>query len=500
MMLRVVLLTLLFVAFPSSGDQLQDLKAAILDGKVESLKALVSGPSKPSKEILNQSLLIVSRVKHQTTNQKAHSSSAEIATLLIHAGADPNYEPSKGESRGRALLEAVYSSNRPVVEVLLKAGADPKKALNSNGGSLLALSIQQEDPEIVKLLWPSYQPMTDELNKEITLIAGSYGKPQSVAVLSTLGFRLKKDSKEALEALYRAVDKGEVANVEEILKQGVDPNQMVYSTNLLASAVQKKNLPVITALIAHGAQVNTPVTPQEYPTPMSAAVNSGDVEIFKFLVKKGGKLAPVAGQTSLIHSLPWYTYEREPKKREDFVNGVLEILAQLIKAGNKVDALDRQEQTLLARIAGQGNPELILKLIEYGADVNYTPKSCKPSKVVESSGPKSVKANSMKRVAISEEQIMGFICLPPLSTAINFNNIENVQIFLKHKVKVNLASAHDGTTPLMAAARVGNPALVELLLKNGANPSLKDVSGQTASAIAGQNDNTRAKSLIDQKK
>jgi ankyrin repeat protein len=42
----------------------------------------------------------------------------------------------------------------------------------------------------------------------------------------------------------------------------------------------------------------------------------------------------------------------------------------------------------------------------------------------------------------------------------------------------------DGKTPLMVAAQAQSPEIVDLLLKNGADPSLKDNLGYTAEMIA----------------
>jgi len=41
-----------------------------------------------------------------------------------------------------------------------------------------------------------------------------------------------------------------------------------------------------------------------------------------------------------------------------------------------------------------------------------------------------------------------------------------------------------GTTPLHVAARAGQTLQVELLVANGANPSIVDLNGQTAADIA----------------
>jgi len=54
-----------------------------------------------------------------------------------------------------------------------------------------------------------------------------------------------------------------------------------------------------------------------------------------------------------------------------------------------------------------------------------------------------------------------------------------VRLLLEHHAYID-AESPNGTTPLMMAAHYGNPAVVKLLLEEGADPSIKNQQGLTA--------------------
>ncbi len=61
---------------------------------------------------------------------------------------------------------------------------------------------------------------------------------------------------------------------------------------------------------------------------------------------------------------------------------------------------------------------------------------------------------------------------------------EIVASLIQHGSAVNILDKENGMTPLIQAAKSGSLRIVELLLKNGADPTLKDMSGRTAADTA----------------
>jgi ankyrin repeat protein len=494
------------VSRPEDAEKL--LAEAILRGREDTVTSILSAPDKPGKVVLNYALLKACRVLKQTTDKHAHEASGAIVTLLLKSGADPNFIPERGKARGAPLLEAVYAGNTPAVKLLLAAGADPKRAVNVNGGSLLALSLQQDDPEIVALLWPRYQPLSDDLRKELTSVAGSHGKAESVRRLVSLGFKMSGGPKESAEALYRAVERNDLATVGVLLDQGANPNEPVWgSRNILAQAIRVGNIDIVRRLVASGAEINVVTANPGQETPLRAAVGSVNVEIFHFLKEHGAKLKPLKPEDSLLHALPWYKGYYGKTSEESYASAVLMIFDELLKVGNPVDAPDFQGQSLLARAAAQGFPKLLQKAIAEHANVNFLPEKCKsvkPTKRPVEPAAQPGDGGARKDVdeaprAFSEQEMLASVCASPLHFAIRADNLENAQILIGAKANVNSPASSDGLTPLMAAAIVGNPEMVSLMLKSGADSRAKNFAGQTAAEIAKIRENTRAQSLIEPK-
>lgn len=487
-------------------DEKQGLFEAILDGRADVIKELLKSKKYP-KEILNDALIRACRVPIQTTNKKAHEASSWIVEGILKAGADPNYQPAKEAARGAPLLEAVYASNTLAVKLLLAAGADPQRAQNSNGGSLIGLSIQQTDPQIVKMLWSYYQPVSENLRAELIKIAGSYGKSESIQMLTSLGFKMSQ-SKESIEALYRAVEREDIKTVDILLQQGLDLNQKVFgSQNILARAIHTGKIELVSKLVAKGANINVSPENSYSETPLRVAVSNADLEVFRFLVRNGAKIKSEKPEYSLLHSVAWLKGYYGKGSEHDHIKNILDIVSELVKADSRIDAPDEQGESVLIKISSQGYSELVQKLIVLGADVNFLPEKCKkvePSKnpveaIAKKGDAEAADKQSSNRVVFSPDARWTWLCNSALQRAVYGNNLENIKVLISAKAKVNFASPYNGMTALMAAAINGNPQIVSTLLESGADPKLKNFAGQTASEIAKIKENTRAQALLEKK-
>lgn len=480
---------------------------AILNGREEVVFTILNSKIRPDLKSLNEALLVAARVKGQTTNKNAHIASAKIVEELIKFGADPNTQAIPRNSRGTPLLEAVYSNNREVVQVLLKNKANPLTTKNLNSGSLLALAIQQSDSEIVKMLWPYYQPMSNDLEKELISTAGTYGKTESLKLMTDLGFDWNKKSKESLEVLYRSIEKSDVANVKLLLNLGIDPNQKVFgSINLLVRAIHIGNIEIVDNLIEKKAQVNQIISNDlNVETPLRAAVASGNLEIFHLLIKNGANLKGEGRDEYLIHFLPTYKISVSQKSEKNLISDLLKILDILLRNGSNVDIVDNEGRTILSKLAFQGIPELVKKLVQANATINFIPSNCsnpntmfkgiEPIAAVGDKGDAGAKVSN--RIAVNSEQVFNQYCQTPIALAVLSNNLENAKVLLEGHADINLSSNYNGMTPLMNAAMIGNPEIVSWLIKNKANTKLKNKAGQTAGDIAKLRENTRAMDLIN---
>ena len=152
--------------------------------------------------------------------------------------------------------------------------------------------------------------------------------------------------------------------------------------------------------------------------------------------------------------------EKLPISSEIFVeaalNGNLKIIEQALEEGYKVDARDRNQRTALMYAAFNGHTAVVKKLIDAKADVNAQDSMGSTALMFSSSGPFS----------------------------------ETIQLLLERGAKINTVDRNEHFSALMWAAAEGQVEVVKLLLKHGADLSLKDVDGDTAESFATQKNHT----------
>ncbi len=132
-----------------------------------------------------------------------------------------------------------------------------------------------------------------------------------------------------------------------------------------------------------------------------------------------------------------------------------EAVAAALRLGAPLDAMSPDGTPLLMEAASHGGVDCVRAFLDAGADVNMR-DDCGSSVLVWASGDE---------------------------------NIETVKLLIARGADVNTADTVAGSTALMNAAEYGEKGLLELLLKNGANVSLKDFKGNTAADIARENGN-----------
>ena len=177
---------------------------------------------------------------------------------------------------------------------------------------------------------------------------------------------------------------------------------------------------------------------------MYAARDSQHKEIIEALITAGANIKAVNedGITPLMFAAA---------KNEN-----VSVLDALIKAGSEIDAKDHDEMTALMAAAGLNkNPAVTRALLKAGA-------------------------------SLEERDEDGWL---PLHFAVSNN--PNIDV-LKAILRDNQINAVDNNkmTPLMLAAKSAkNPEIISILLKAGANPSMKDKAGRTALDYAQQGNN-----------
>jgi ankyrin repeat protein len=181
--------------------------------------------------------------------------------------------------------------------------------------------------------------------------------------------------------LYKAVDKGDIAKVKELINKGANVNYITESNNhsLLRWAVDKDNVEMAKLLIANGAEINN-----GYGEPLLIrAVIGGRISMLKFLLEKGVDInvKDKHGQTALMHAAHMgarynvvkYLLEQGADVSIKSKNGYT-ALDNAIKAVNPYvielirDAMNKKTYGLIQAIE-EGSIDKANHLVKEGADV-----------------------------------------------------------------------------------------------------------------------------------
>jgi ankyrin repeat protein len=92
-------------------------------------------------------------------------------------------------------------------------------------------------------------------------------------------------------------------------------------------------------------------------------------------------------------------------------------------------------------------------------------------------------ANQLQAYPVAGEK-KGFVSITPLMLAVKRGRADFVNILLTQKAKVNQASPETGMTPLHYAAKLNRQELIPLLLREGADRSIRNSDGMTALQVA----------------
>ena len=139
--------------------------------------------------------------------------------------------------------------------------------------------------------------------------------------------------------------------------------------------------------------------------------------------------------------------------RNAALEGQLETVQQAIEAGVDVNSLDEGRRTALLMAAFNGHTRIVKLLLDNGASVEHRDLAGRTALLYASTGA----------------------------------NDETVRVLLEAGAEPNVTDKGEGFTPLMHAAAEGQAKVVQTLLKHNADPTLRDVDGDTALDFATQN-------------
>ncbi len=222
---------------------------------------------------------------------------AEIARLLIDAGADVNYTlpeqqfSSRSASGISALLVAVDKENGEIVRMLLSAGANvnyvlPKQRFGSGsttGTSAVLLAVKQGNEEIVRLLVEAGANVNHVLPEQEFNSGSATGT-------SILLLAVKQGNEEIVRLLVEAG-----ADVNYALPQQGFQSKSTGGMSALLMAVNEGHETIVRLLVEAGADVNSAFPDQGFPARKSTggvsalmlASFGGHEEMARLLIEAG---------------------------------------------------------------------------------------------------------------------------------------------------------------------------------------------------------------------
>lgn len=253
-------------------------------------------------------------------------------------------------------------------------------------------------------------------------------------------------------SLIKAVQKGDVVRVQQLLEKGADANacEDTWGWTPLHNAVQAGRVDIVNLLLSHGADPHR--RKKNGATPFIIAGIQGDVKL-------------------------------------------LEIL---LSCGADVNECDENGFTAFMEAAERGNAEALRFLFAKGANVNLRRQTTKDKRRLKQGGATALMSAAEKghlevlrillndmKAEVDARDNMGRNAL--IRTLLNWDceNVEEItSILIQHGADVNVRGER-GKTPLIAAVERKHTGLVQMLLsREGINIDARDNEGKTALLIA----------------
>ena len=368
------------------------------------------------------------------------------------------------------LSDAIESRDHARLKSLLSSG-EPPNAICLNDQTCLEQAILHDDLEAINLLLDFGADLNtpDHRGTPPIIYAVDFTRADVLELLLKRGADVEARDHLRHTALIQAVNRDSIPMVRMLLKAGADVNATDKTgISLLMKASLANTEDMIPLLERAGAHLDSP------GDSMIAAASNGDAIRLRKLIAAGapvdfrgprGETALIVaarkGQTVAVRALLAAGADVHAVARESSATPLFAALEsnhrttidEILAAGaDPTEKLGMGGVTTLMWLAGHSDDaELAERLIAAGVD------------------PNAVTTNGSKFTALHQAATMGHIAI--------------VRLLLVHHADVNAATALEGDTPLIDAARSGNAEIVMLLLKTGADPTARDhrtIPGKTA--------------------
>lgn len=453
-------------------------------------------------------LLLGGTAAHAATSEVADAAmrgDREAVRAALAGGADVNAARIDGST---ALHFAVERDDLELADALIRAGADvqartregvvPLQLAATIGNALMTRRLIQAGADVNAALTPA--------GDTALMLAARTGTPDAIGVLLEAGADVNaRETWGGTTALMWAVSEGHVEAASSLIAAGADVNARSHYVAAANGRGFEGRTPA-----ANGTGPEVAEFASGWLTPLMFAAREGHVELARLLVGAGADVDAVAGDGKTPLALAIF-------------NGGYGVASFLVDSGADVNRAEAQRYTPLFWAVDRRNMEtavnfpwmvtadpmpLIRQLLDAGADPNALVNSTPRARMREGS-PRIVFATALMRAAFAGdlelvtlllergadpsvissdgesmlEAAAGLGFIPDYHrTFSSAERLRVVQRFVALGNDVNHADDY-GITPLMAAANLGDTALIQYLVDQGADLDAHDLGKKNDGAF-----------------
>lgn len=358
----------------------------------------------------------------------------------------------------------IKSGDPKIVDLFLQSGMK-KTAVNKNGKSIALVAIESENKEVINFLKKREVRLKKDDRKAFFAIVKE-GRPETLEWFFELGIDENVRTHNGETPIHVASKASNLENLKFLVNRDISLNLRDNSgLTALHYAAINESKKVTDFLIEQGSSLNKETADSYYDvgkgyTPLMIAVQKKNKELAKILIEAGADVGvPSDEKNALTVAL------------NNDASGLKNlILGQDLNA----DLLGKA----LATAVEENNFELMKRLVQEGANVNYSDERTSPPlhEAAFEAREKFVKflLNNGANVDVRDDHMRG----TPLLTAAEEGHLEIIKILLKHEANIN-AQNKSGDTPVILACVAGQWRAKDILVRNGANMSIENDYGDS---------------------